>query len=102
MERSFYYAPYIVGGEMEKENKDNRRLFDFVDKQTRLIQKQVLDLIEVSVPVENWKAMRSKILGITSDFRRNIENEISINYKVKFDPDVIYEDVVRVYRNLKR
>lgn len=86
---------------MQKETKDNRRLFEFVDKQTRLIQKQILDLAEVSVPPENWRAMRSKILGITSDFRRNFENEVLVNYKVEYDPDVIYEDVVEIRSNLK-
>jgi hypothetical protein len=77
-------------------SKDRQRLSNFIDKQVRILQKKILDISELVVPSDHYSAFRSKVLGMTNDFRREFEKELSQNYSVKFDPKVIYEDVVEI------
>jgi hypothetical protein len=88
---------------MEKLDRDKTKFVEFIERQIKFVQRQILDLAEVSIPPDNWKVMRSKILGITNDLRRDIEQELDKNYALKYSPDVIYEDIVQVRpnRNLK-
>jgi len=81
---------------MENKEKDRKRLSTFVDKQVRLLQKKVLDISELVVPAANYSTFRSKILGITNDFRRELEKELELNYTIKFDPKIVCEDIVEV------
>lgn len=87
---------------MDKENRAQRKLFEFLQKEIRQLQKQILDLTEVSVNPNNWKVMRSKILGITNDLKRSLEQELSLNYSIKFDPSIICEDVIEVKGSLNQ
>lgn len=77
-----------------KLDRDKQKFLNFLEKSLKSTQKQILDLAEVAAPQQGWKALRSKILGATNDFRREIEEEIDRNYKIKFDPQVTYEDIV--------
>ena len=81
---------------MEKVNRDRTKFVEFVERQIKFVQRQILDLTEVSIPQDNWKVMRSKILGVTNDLRREIEQELDKNYSIKYSPSVIYEDVIEV------
>ena len=78
------------------EDRDKTKLFAFIESQVKNIQRQILDLTEVTVPPDNWRVMRSKILGITNDLRRDIEQELNLNYDLKYNPTTIYEDIVQV------
>lgn len=77
-------------------DKDLKTLNVFLERQVKFLQKQILDLTEVTVPQTNWKALRSKLLGVTNDFRRDLQNELETNYKIKFDPKDLFEDVIEV------
>jgi hypothetical protein len=81
---------------METKDKDKQRLSAFIDKQVKSLQSRVLGLSEVVVPVANYPQFRSKILGMTNDFRRELEKELSQSYFIKFDPKIICEDVVEI------
>jgi len=85
---------FYDGGEME--DRDKVKFFAFIESQIKSIQRQILDLTEVSIPPDNWRVMRSKILGITNDLRRDLEQELITNYDLKYSPSTIYEDVVQV------
>lgn len=78
------------------EDRNKKKLSDFVERQIKSTQKQILDIAELVIPQGNWKAFRSKVLGITNDLRRELEKEIETNYSVKYDPRVVYEDVIEV------
>jgi hypothetical protein len=85
-----------------KLDRDKQKLLGFIEKSLKSLQKQVLDLTEIAVPPQNWKALRSKILGITNDFRRDIEDELAQNYNVKFTPSTVYEDLVIVQNKARK
>lgn len=81
---------------MESKNKDKKRLACYLEKQTKTLQKKILDLSELVIPQSNYPQFRSKILGITNDFRREVDREIELNYSVSFDPRTICEDIVEI------
>ena len=81
---------------MGPEKSGKSYLSDSVDRQIKLLQKQLLDISELVVPQSSWKAFRSKVLGISNDIRRDIITDIDLNYKVEYTPNTIYEDVVEV------
>lgn len=68
----------------------------FLQSEIKSLQKQILDLAEIAVPASNWKPLRSKLLGVTNDFRRDIEQELNKNYNIKYAPGTQYEDVVQI------
>lgn len=77
-------------------SRDKQKLSDFIQRQFKSAQKQILDLAEVAIPPHHWEAFRSKILRITNDTRRFIDTEIESNYDLKYDPSVEFEDVVEI------
>lgn len=77
-------------------SRDQQKFFDFIERQVKSTQRQILDLTEIAVPADSWRVMRSKILGITNDLRRNLEDEVINNYNIKFDPSTICEDIIEV------
>lgn len=77
-------------------SRDEKKLFDYIDKHFNKLQKKTLDLSELVIPTENWDKYRAKMLRIANDVRRDIQQEISDNYNLKFSPKVIYEDVIEV------
>lgn len=81
---------------MEKTNKDKQRLTDSLDRHIKALQKQILDITELVVPQQNWKAVRSKLLGVTNDIRRDLSSDIELNYSVTYTPKTIAEDVIEV------
>lgn len=81
---------------MSEIDRDKVKLSSFLEKNLKSLQKRILDLSEVVIPKQNYPAFRSKVLGITNDFRRDLEKEIIDNYSVKYDPKTLVEDVVRV------
>lgn len=87
---------------MDRENRDQKKLFDFLQKEIRQLQKQILDLTEVSVPPNNWRVMRSKILGITNDLKRSLEQEILLNYNITFNPTSVCEDIIVIQNSLNQ
>lgn len=81
---------------MDKQDKDRKRLSDSIDRYIKSLQKQILDISELVVPPTNWKAFRSKILGISNDIRRDLVSEIDLNYTVQFTPKTISEDIIEI------
>lgn len=77
-------------------SKDKQRLSDTLDRHIKALQKQILDITEIVVPSQNWKAVRSKLLGVTNDVRREIVNEIDLNYSIEYTPKTISEDIIEV------
>jgi hypothetical protein len=84
------------GKVMETEKLGKIHLTDSIDKQIKLLQKQLLDISELVVPQTSWKAFRSKVLGISNDIRRDIITDVELNYKVIYEPNTVYEDVIEV------
>ena len=56
----------------------------------------MLNLSEMLVPNDKWESYRSRILDITNNARRNMEEELKQNYNIKYDPAVVCEDIVEV------
>jgi hypothetical protein len=83
-------------------DRHKEKLFLFLDQEIKSLQKRVLDLSEVAIPEETWRAFRSKILGVTNDLKREIQKEITNNYMVKYDPKVVYEDVIVISNSAKK
>lgn len=88
---------------MESLKSGKTYLTDSIDKNIKLLQKQLLDISELVVPQTSWKAFRSKVLGISNDVRREIITDIELNYEIKHTPNTVYEDVIEVIHvNKKR
>jgi len=81
---------------MDKATRDRQRLLESIDKRVKSLQKQILDISELVVPAANWKAVRSKLLGVTNDIRREISTEVELNYTIEYTPKTILEDIIEV------
>lgn len=77
-------------------SKGKERLRHRIQQEFKSINKQILDLAELVVSQEQYPQFRKKILNITNDVRRNIEQDLDLNYDVSYDPATICEDVVIV------
>jgi hypothetical protein len=81
---------------MSEIDRDKAKLSSFLERNLKVIQKRILDLSEVAIPKQNYSAFRSKILGITNDFRRDLEKELLDNYNIKYSPKTVVEDIVTI------
>jgi hypothetical protein len=81
---------------MDKVTKDKQRLAESLDRHIKALQKQILDITELVVPQQNWKAVRSKLLGVTNDIRRDLTLDIELNYSITYTPKTVSEDVIEV------
>ena len=77
-------------------SKGKERLRLRIQQEFKSINKQILDLAELVVSQEQYPQFRKKVLNITNDVRRNIEQDLELNYSVDYDPRTICEDVVVV------
>lgn len=77
-------------------SKGKERLRHRIQQEFNSINKQILDLAELVVSQEQYPQFRKKILNITNDIRRNVEQDLELNYDVSYDPATICEDVVIV------
>lgn len=75
-------------------SKGKERLRLRIQQEFKSINKQILDLAELVVSQEQYPQFRKKILNITNDIRRNIEQDLELNYNVDYDPRTICEDIV--------
>jgi hypothetical protein len=75
-------------------HKGKDRLRQRIQQEFKSINKQVLDLSELVVSDKHYSQFRKKILNITNDIRRNIEQDIELNYEVTYDPATECEDIV--------
>ena len=89
----------MVKEEQDLLDRNQQKLFTFIDKNFNKLQKKILDLSEIVVPQGNWDKYRAKVLRISNDIRRDIEQEVLDNYNLKFDPKTVYEDVIEVGSN---
>jgi len=78
-------------------DKSTEYLKKYLHTQINSIQRQVLNISEMLVPNEKWPSYRSRILDITNNIRRKIEVEVEDNYKIKYDPSTVYEDIIEVH-----
>jgi len=85
----------------DTEDRHQKKILSYIDNQINHLQRQILDLTEIVVPPSNWQPLRSKILRITNDSRRSIEQELRNNYEVSYTPNTVYEDVVVIQKNKK-
>jgi hypothetical protein len=72
----------------------------FLEKNFKSIQKQLLDIAEFVIPQENYKAFRSKLLGITNDFKRDLDLELTEKYSINLKTDVVSDSII-VIQNSK-
>jgi len=73
-----------------------------LEQEFNLVNKQLLDLAELVVPEQNFNQFRKKLLNITNDSRRKIQNEVELNYSLEYQPSVIREDIVVVGNSSKK
>jgi len=60
-------------------------------------QRKILDYAECAIEgKDRWKAVRSRILGVTNSCKRELKEEIQRNWTVKYTPITTYEDVIEV------
>lgn len=77
-------------------------LNSFLEKHVKILNKKILDLSEVVIPQENYKAFRGKILGATNDMLRDLQSEIDKNYKINYDPEVKREHIIEVQPRISK
>ena len=68
----------------------------FLEKNFKSIQKQILDIAEFCIPQENYKAFRSKLLGITNDFKRDLDLELNEKYNINLKTDQVSDNIIVV------
>lgn len=78
------------------QDKDKERLNKFIYSEVKALQKQILDLCEVTVPPSNWNPFRKKILDITNNVRREIQSEVVSNYIIDYKPSTVCEDIIQI------
>lgn len=60
-------------------------------------QKDILDNTECAVEgKDRWTAVRRRILKATNDAKRNIHDELKRNWDIKYNPEVISEDIMEI------
>jgi len=75
------------------------KIIDNVYKET---QRKILDFAECAIEgKDRWKAVRSRILGVTNTAKRELKEELQRNWTVKFTPNTIVEDVIQIERPVK-
>jgi hypothetical protein len=79
---------------MEGQEKFTR----FLSLEIKSLQKQVLDLCELVVPESNWDHFRKRLLDITNNVRRKLQDEVATRYIINYDPSA-GEDIVKVMNN---
>lgn len=67
-----------------------------VTKHFRSVQKQLLDIAEFVVPEQFWKQFRSKLLGITNDFCRELLLEVENKYDITIKPNQVYDNIIEI------
>lgn len=83
-------------------SKGKERLRQRIQQEFKSINKQILDLSELVVSQEQYPQFRKKVLNITNDIRRNIEQDLELNYEVSYDPATICEDIVIIGKGNQR
>jgi len=82
--------------------KDKEIFKKKLEQEFKSVNKQLLDLAELVVLEQSFPQFRKKLLNITNDARRNIQNEVELNYNIEYDPSVLREDVVVVANSSKK
>ena len=74
----------------------------FIENDINLLQKHLLDLIEVVVPREQWDIIRSKVLRLTNNSRRNLCLEIEENYNIQPVKRAEYDEIIEVRKGYRK
>lgn len=79
---------------MEKEtNRHKEKLIEAMEKEVTNLFEQVLNYTEVAVPNrDQYNRLRSKILRLGNDCKRNLRKSVERDFSVTFEPHI--EDVV--------
>lgn len=87
---------------MEFSNSSKKHLCHFIENDINLLQKHLLDLIEVVVPREQWDIIRSKVLRLTNNSRRNLCLEIEENYNIQPVKRAEYDEIIEVRKGYRK
>ena len=74
-------------------DKHKEKLIDAMEKEVTNLFEQVLNYTEVAVPNrDQYNRLRSKILRLGNDCKRNLRKSVERDFSVTFEPHI--EDVV--------
>ena len=87
----------------ERVDKHKEKLIKAVSDEVTALFEKVLDYAEIAVPNQDgYKKLRSKILRIGNNCRRNIAKEITNHYKVTYiAPGEVVIEVAKPKTNVK-
>jgi len=85
-----------------KDQRHQAALNKVIDSIYKETQRKILDFAECAIEgKDRWKAVRSRVLGVTNSAKRELKDELQRNWTVKFTPKTVVEDVIQVGRPVK-
>lgn len=77
----------------EFEDRSKEKLKRYLEVEIKKLFTSILDYTEVAVEgKERWKVLRTRILNLSNDARRDIFKEIDVKYSISYVPPS--EDVI--------
>ena len=66
-------------------DRHKEKLIDTMEKEVTYMFEQILNYTEVAVPRDQYNRLRSKVLRLGNDCKRNLKKTIERDFSVKFE-----------------